>query len=193
MAALLLLLLYHSQCARSRQTGNLDLIVDMHNNIQSSLLPVERPLVQSHLEKIERTLAPGLKSLNWKSHGIEFFLTEAMATVREASDVLATMKHNLARVCAPRALVHGYALSAERCTHAQVEELLRDWASEPLLVRKSKPVTPKQFQEQFDTRRKARMEVIAAGGKEIHKLMKDTVRKLKVCALQTAPARRPAC
>jgi dynein heavy chain len=56
-----------------RQTGNLDLIVKMYNEVQTTLLPVERPLLKTHLDKIDKTLKQGIKSINWKSHGIDFF------------------------------------------------------------------------------------------------------------------------
>lgn len=49
-----------------KHTGNLDLIVNMHNAIQMQLLPVERPLMQQYLNRMRQALAPGLKSLNWK-------------------------------------------------------------------------------------------------------------------------------
>jgi dynein heavy chain len=42
-----------------RHTGNLDLIVNMYNDIQTNLLPVERPLVKSQLERIDKALAQG--------------------------------------------------------------------------------------------------------------------------------------
>lgn len=43
-----------------RHMGNLDLIVHMHNNVEVTLLPVERPLLQQQLEKIDQLLAQGI-------------------------------------------------------------------------------------------------------------------------------------
>lgn len=141
-----------------RQTGNLDLIVNMYNGIQTSLLPVERPLVKSHLDKIDQVLAKGLRSLNWKSHGIDLFITESMADVREASALLATMKTNLHRVV----------------------ELMEGWSSERLIERASKPVNIEDFNEQSKPLRLTRYAVIREGGNEVHKLLKDTNKRLRV-------------
>lgn len=43
-----------------RHMGNLDLIVHMHNNVEVTLLPVERPLLQQQLEQIDQLLAQGI-------------------------------------------------------------------------------------------------------------------------------------
>jgi dynein heavy chain len=93
-----------------RQNGNLDLIVNMYNGIQTSVLPVERPLIKSHLDKIDHVLTKGLRSLNWKSHGIDLFITETMVEVREANGLLATMKTNLHCVVE---LLEGWSAGAE--------------------------------------------------------------------------------
>lgn len=43
-----------------RHMGNLDLIVNMHNNVEITLLPVERPLLQQQLDRIDQLLAQGI-------------------------------------------------------------------------------------------------------------------------------------
>ena len=63
-----------------RQTGNLDLIVNMYNHIQTTLLPVERPLVRSHLDRMDKTLKRGLESIRWKSHGVDAFINDCMGS-----------------------------------------------------------------------------------------------------------------
>lgn len=47
-----------------RHMGNLDLIVHMHNNVEMTLLPVERPLLQLQLERIDQLLAEGIGGAN---------------------------------------------------------------------------------------------------------------------------------
>ena len=88
-----------------RQTGNLDLIVNMYNDIQTTLLPVERPLVKAQLDRIDKTLSQGIgegknkaKALNWKSNGIDIFIGETMAEVKEVSEMLQMLKGNLKAV-----------------------------------------------------------------------------------------------
>ena len=56
------------------QTGNLDLIVNMYNEILSTLLPVEKPLLQDRIDKINKSLQPGVDSLRWNSQGIDQFI-----------------------------------------------------------------------------------------------------------------------
>jgi dynein heavy chain len=53
------------------QTGNLDLIVNMYNEILATLLPVEKPLLADRIEKINKSLQPGVDSLRWNSAGID--------------------------------------------------------------------------------------------------------------------------
>ncbi len=81
-----------------RQTGNLDLIVDMYNRVHTTLLAVERPLVKAHLDKLDQILSRGLRALNWKSHGIDAFLKDCSADVHETSALLDAMKSLLYRV-----------------------------------------------------------------------------------------------
>eukprot|EP00981_Chlorochromonas_danica_P014353 scaffold7822_cov179-Ochromonas_danica.AAC.14 len=73
-----------------RQTGNLDLIVNMYNDIQTTLLPVERPLVKAQLDRVDKTLSQGIgegknkaKSLNWKSnvYGLADAMTSSLKTM----------------------------------------------------------------------------------------------------------------
>jgi dynein heavy chain len=149
-----------------RQNGNLDLIVNMYNGIQTSVLPVERPLIKSHLDKIDHVLTKGLRSLNWKSHGIDLFITETMVEVREANALLATMKTNL------------------HC----VVELLEGWSAGPeeapqggaLMVRQSKPASIADFNLAQQPLLQSRYGVVREGGNQVHKLLKDTNKKLRV-------------
>lgn len=98
--------------------------------------------------------------MNWKSHGIDFFITETMACVKTANnDVLMTLKANLQKV----------------------EEILEFWAREPMMKRTNKPVVPDEFEAKHKvTKKHARYQEIAQGGKRIHSLLKESNRVLKV-------------
>ena len=141
-----------------QQTGNLTLIVNMYNDMITSLLPVEVPLVKVHFDRIDKTVARGVNQMNWKSHGIDFFITESMACVKVANDILMTLKSNL----------------------DEVEEKLKFWAREPLIRRTNRPVSPEEFDQEHKTYRHARYPEITHGGKDIHSLLKDSNRVLKV-------------
>ncbi len=132
----------------------------MYNTMQQTMLPVERPLIKNHMTKIDKTLTQGLRQLNWKSHGIDNFLQECMAAVQDANAVLATMKGNLTKV----------------------EALLEDWCATSMLQRRAKPMTVEEFNDMFKQQKKQRYQMVAENGKTVHKLLKDTIRKLKVSA-----------
>ncbi|KAG7392404.1 hypothetical protein PHYPSEUDO_000812 [Phytophthora pseudosyringae] len=142
-----------------RQTGNLELIVDMYNTIHLTLLPVEKPLVKGYLERMDQVLNKGIKALNWKSHGIDVFLKESMAVVNEANTLLSQLKTHQHRVA----------------------ELLDIWNAPPLLFeRKSKALPVEEFEELQKTLCQQKYHVIKEGGNEIHRLLKDTLKHLRV-------------
>lgn len=142
-----------------RQTGNLELIVDMYNTIHSTLLPVEKPLVKTYLDRMDQALNKGMKSLNWKSHGIDLFLKESMSDVNEANSLLNQMKAH----------------------HTRVAELLDAWNASPLLFdRKTKALTLAEFDELQKGLCQQKYHMIKEGGNEIHRLLKDTLKCLRV-------------
>ena len=147
-----------------RHTGNLDLIVNMYNDIQTSLLPVERPLVKSQLDKMDRTLAQGVgegkkaKSLNWKSNGIDLFIEEAMTEAKEVSDLLQMLKGGLKHI--------------ESTTDA--------WAKDPLFDRNSKTASYDDFTALQKKTRAAKLSNVKETGQDVHRLLKDINKKLKV-------------
>ncbi|KAF4325335.1 hypothetical protein BBI17_000424 [Phytophthora kernoviae] len=142
-----------------RQTGNLELIVDMYNTIHATLLPVERPLVKGYLERMDQVLNKGIKALNWKSHGIDVFLKESMTVVNEANTLLSQLKSHQNRVA----------------------ELLDIWNAPPLLFeRKSKALSVEEFEDLQKSLCQQKYHVIKEGGNEIHRLLKDTLKHLRV-------------
>eukprot|EP00752_Nemacystus_decipiens_P011484 g10196.t1 len=121
------------------------------------------------------------QTLNWRSTGIDVFIGEAMTEVKELSETLAGMKGNLKRL----------------------EAMTRAWATQPLFERGAKTSTAENFQQMQSviiTQRRvtgtsvliptletslfqeAWCAAIREGGQELHKLLKDTNRKLKVSA-----------
>jgi len=57
-----------------RQTGRLDLIVEMYNNIIATLLPVEKPLMMDRIKVINKALQDGIDKLKWNSDNIDPFI-----------------------------------------------------------------------------------------------------------------------
>ncbi|KAJ1439145.1 dynein heavy chain and region D6 of dynein motor-domain-containing protein [Ochromonadaceae sp. CCMP2298] len=148
-----------------RHTGNLDLIVNMYNDIQTTLLPVERPLVRAQLDRIDKTLSQGVgegkvkaKSLNWKSNGIDLFIGETMTEVKEVSEMLQMLKNNL----------------------KSVEQTVSMWQSSPIFDRGYKTVQTIEFINLQKKTRQMKLQAVKEAGQEIHRLLKDTNKKLKV-------------
>ena len=142
-----------------RQTGNLDLIVNMYNSMIKSLLPVEEPLVKGFFTNINNTVKRGLANLTWKSHGIDSFLSDSMTQVNGCFAITNTLKKNL----------------------AQAGVIMDSWTDVPLFKRTEKPRSFQEFEEDtLRALRVARFQVIKEGGNGIHQLVKESNKILKV-------------
>jgi len=151
----------YSKCEEyRRETGNLELITQMYNRMQSSLLPVERPLVNSHLNRIDKVLSQGMKTLTWKSHGIDAFIAETTAVVNEADEILSTMKDAL----------------------VTIDGMMEGWAETSMISRSAKTVPIDEFNEQFQKSRAPKYQLITEQGKELHKILKEILKQLKISA-----------
>jgi dynein heavy chain len=60
-------LLYKKVDTYRQQTGNLEIIAQMYNDILSELLPVEKPLLADRIEKMNISLQKGFSELRWNS------------------------------------------------------------------------------------------------------------------------------
>jgi hypothetical protein len=129
-----------------------------YNRMVSEMLPVEAPLMKSHMTKIETTLQAGLKDINWKSSAIEGFIADAQACIRDAHDVLFQTKDNL----------------------REIQTILDKWCAEPLLQRKPKPVTPAELATSQKQLIAARFQEIKAGGLVIDKKLQASHVVMKV-------------
>lgn len=139
------------------QTQRLNAIVDMYNNIIATMLPVEKPLMLSRIQKIDKYLQPGLDSLKWNSDGINPYIANCMQNVTEVDELVAKMKDNVKKI-----------------THT-----MQEWSDTPLFQRKNKTQTPEDVETNHNAAVASRFEVIKGEGKDIHKLMKDTVDSIK--------------
>jgi dynein heavy chain len=53
----------------------------MYNNILSTLLPVEKPLLADKIERMNNALQKGIDELKWNSQNIDPFIKQAMEIV----------------------------------------------------------------------------------------------------------------
>ncbi|CAG9311235.1 unnamed protein product [Blepharisma stoltei] len=134
------------------QTGNLDMIVAMYNEIKQTLLPVEEPLLEDRIIKMDQTLEPGFNDLKWRSPNINDFIHASMIVVKDVNTTVKTMQQNL----------------------AQIKKIMGKWGEKPLIERKSKPMSPDDFDQAHKASVASRLLDITAGGRDINKLMKET-------------------
>eukprot|EP00232_Nephroselmis_pyriformis_P019075 CAMPEP_0182900652 /NCGR_PEP_ID=MMETSP0034_2-20130328/28990_1 /TAXON_ID=156128 /ORGANISM="Nephroselmis pyriformis, Strain CCMP717" /LENGTH=4527 /DNA_ID=CAMNT_0025034901 /DNA_START=131 /DNA_END=13711 /DNA_ORIENTATION=+ len=155
-----------------QQTGNLDLITSIYNHILSTLLPVERPLVESRLEKLDEQVANGLDPsdwgdrkwanatrLTWNSVKIDDYISGVMSMVNGINATLVTIKDNVEKT----------------------RVILQRWEDNLMFDRKDgKVYTCEDFQEVQKTLFQQRYNDITDGGKEISKLLSASNKALKI-------------
>lgn len=148
--------LYNKVDLYRTQTGNLDLIVSMYNDIQSNLLPVEKPLLKDKIELIDRILKPGIEQLKWKDENINSFIKEAMSIVTDINALVKQMKENVRKM----------------------KNSCAEWC-QPLYERKNKPMAPDDLEQTHASSVDLRLSKIKDDGKEVNKLLKDTMDHIK--------------
>ena len=142
-----------------QQTGNLELIVNIYNSMISSLLDVERPLIQARLDSIDKVLLKGLKHMNWKSQAIGDFITQTMSITKEANNILQTCKANV----------------------KEIQSVLAGFASNLMMDRKAnKSYMVDEYRVAFTSHLKTRYVAISKGGSEMHKHLESSLKILKV-------------
>ena len=137
------------------QTGNLELIVEMYNDMLATLLPVEKPLLYDRIVAMMQALQPGVETLKWSSEGINPFISNCMKIVTGVDVLVKKMKENVQKICTTMAA----------------------W-KEPLYIRK-KTQEPDAVVNFHSANVEPRRDDIKQQGKEIHKLLRDTQDNIK--------------
>ena len=60
-SAAVVMQIYERDVMFRQQVGNLQLIVGIYNNVQATILPVEKPLITQKLEAVDAALKKGLQ------------------------------------------------------------------------------------------------------------------------------------
>jgi dynein heavy chain len=105
------------------QTGNLEIISTLYNEILATLLPVEKPLLADRIERMNKSLEPGSSELRWNSQHIDPFISKAMDIVKEVDELVKKMKDNVSKM----------------------QELMTKW-EKPIFERKMKPLAPEDLE-----------------------------------------------
>jgi dynein heavy chain, axonemal len=129
------------------QTGNLDLIVNLYNQILQTLNDVEKPLVQQRMENIDKVMQRGLVHMNWKSHTITDFISQCTTMVKEVHGIVEVIKNNV----------------------VQTRRILESWSENLLLERKlTRTYMPDEFMALQKGLMEQRYAEIIAGSEQIH-------------------------
>ncbi|EKX40179.1 hypothetical protein GUITHDRAFT_75827, partial [Guillardia theta CCMP2712] len=129
------------------QSGNLDLIVVRYNKILQMLSQVEKRLIQTRIDAIDKILENGLTNINWKSHSIDEFITQAMSMVGEAYHIAESMKHYM----------------------SYTQDILQSWIDNPMIQRKTmKTYLPTDFSKLQSSVIEQGYAHIRNGGRTIH-------------------------
>jgi dynein heavy chain len=70
----------------------------MYNNMLSTLLPVEKPLLADRIEKMGNALQSGIDTLRWNSENINPFINNAMKIVTDVDILVKKMKDNVHKI-----------------------------------------------------------------------------------------------
>ena len=141
-----------------QEIGNLEWIVSMYNEMLDTLDPVERPLFEQDINKIDQTVERGLSQLNWTSPEVDSFIAETLETVKFSFKNMRLMKEHL----------------------DQIKKMIADFAKTPLIERKTKPVFPSDFEDNLRSLWKSRGAILAEHHQAAVRLFAETQAALKV-------------
>lgn len=106
-----------------QQINDLDQIVFKYNTIITTLHPVEKPLVEQRIKRIDEVLKEGLEKLKWeKEKDIRSFITRSEKVVNDTYNVVEKMKRQLEKIKTNLSIM-----------------------KKPLIERKAKPTQPDEF------------------------------------------------
>jgi len=139
------------------QIANLELLVHMYNEMQDTLLDVEKPLIQSEISHIDEVVQKGISDLNWTSPSVNDFIAAVLVAVRTVYETVQKMKQNF----------------------NEIKSSITKYAAEPLVERhKNKSITPSEFEEKLASHQKTRHLEIEKIQIENHKLQLETLKVL---------------
>lgn len=147
------------------QTGTLGMIVNIYNNMQTTMIDVEKPLLSSQLEIIDEKLEKGITTLNWNSPSIDEFITEGLSLVKYANTMLQTLK---------------------TCIE-EMTKVLGKWERSPLFIRKeTRTLTLTEFKGRYTEMKNVYEKNIRKGGEIIEKQLQQSFAALNGVIQETS-------
>jgi dynein heavy chain len=150
-------LLYKKADIYRVQSGRLEIIVNMYNEILTKLLAVEKPLMKKRIESMDVSLEDGITKLTWNSQSIDTFIEKAMAVVSEQDNLVHRMKTNVEKM----------------------QEMMAEW-KKPLFERRAqKTMAPDELEQTHQSQVMPKHEDIRANAKDIHRFVKETTEAIR--------------
>eukprot|EP00916_Digyalum_oweni_P021759 GHVL01036069.1.p1 GENE.GHVL01036069.1~~GHVL01036069.1.p1 ORF type:complete len:4080 (+),score=886.02 GHVL01036069.1:1188-12242(+) len=140
------------------QNGNLDRIVQKYNGILTELHPVEEPLLDDRIKKMDVILHEGLSNLGWRSTNMSTFIKDAGTSVHEVYTIVDSLKTNL----------------------KDTTKILHRWSEKPLFERKPKPMPVEELESAHKSGIQLRHQLMVEDGKSIHKYIRNSNDCLKI-------------
>lgn len=110
-------------------TGKLELVKTMYNEMITTLHEVEYPLIAEEVKNIDALLEDGIASINWNADIARAFIDKNLKKTRDIYGRVTLMHDNLKKIC----------------------DTLDEFAKIPLVDRKAKPVSTKNFADMMRT------------------------------------------
>ncbi|OHS95209.1 Dynein heavy chain family protein [Tritrichomonas foetus] len=76
----------------------LQVLIERYNHPLSTIVDIERPMFQRHIDAVDKTLEEGISTLTWESEGTSSFLETAVQEVSKFSDLHNKSTSNIATI-----------------------------------------------------------------------------------------------
>ncbi|GAB1599188.1 dynein beta chain, ciliary [Argonauta hians] len=136
---------------------SLDMVVLWYNNIRTTIIEVEFPLIEEQIDNIDLQLKNAEKIMNWNSSGIWDYIEKTKGMVYDLESRVRNSKENVKKI----------------------EQLMSTWSKTPLFERKEDKFGSLLNLDDREERLKRRYKEIEEAGEQIHRLLKENVESLK--------------
>ncbi|NXD86338.1 DYH9 protein, partial [Halcyon senegalensis] len=142
--------IYSSKELYGQMVANLELMVNRYNKVLRTVLEVEYPLIQGHLQDIDLKLKEAEETLNWKMEGVWDHISMVMDDVHDLEWRIQKAKSNV----------------------EEIQTIMQSWVS-PIFERKDCKRESLLSLEDCQDRLERRYSLIRESGQRIHSLVKE--------------------
>ena len=144
--------IYHKSDVYRKYIFQLDHLCSVFNNINSTVLAVEKPLIEARFTDIESKINDGLLNMTWLSENVEEYINNLSIAIQGLANILQSVKSNI----------------------SQTQKILKGWSASPFFDRKDvkKPLNL----EDRETRFEAVQGNIKRDGQTIHDLVEQIMK-----------------